>query len=455
MEKCIKFFIPDFIWQKIEKNPEFKKIVANINWLFIDKIIQMAVAFFVGIWMVRYLGPEKYGKLSYAIAFVALFGAFAKLGLESIVIKEAVKSVFKKEKLLGTTFVLRIFSGFLALSFSIISIFFFKAGDVGDYEAIIITIIISVSLIFQAFDVIDYWFQSRVASRFSVFARSFACIFASLIKIIAILSGASLLTFSWIVLLESFLVYFGTIIAYKIQKQQIELWSVDFSIAKELLKQSWPLMFSSIAIIVYMKIDQIMIGNMLGNTKLGVYSAAVVLCEAWYVIPAIIVTSVFPAIIYSQKIGKDLFVQRFQALYDVLLWIAILIAIPISLFSSQIIEILYGAKYQQADTVLSIYIWAGIFVFLNAGLGRYLVAENMTKVAFARSIVGAIANILLNLMFIPAYGIKGAAMATLISYGLATLSSMMPQKSRINFVLIKNSLNVFRISRTILSFYKK
>ncbi|MFZ2193531.1 MAG: flippase [Candidatus Moraniibacteriota bacterium] len=449
-EKILKFFIPNSIWEKIEENPELKKILANINWLFFDRIVQMSISLFVGVWIVRYLGPERYGILSYAVAFVAFFGSFARLGLDSIVVRELVKSEFSKENILGSAFFLKLIGGFLAFFFSILFIYFFKPSD---HLIIKLVLIIGFGLIFQSFDVIDYWFQSQVISKFTVFARSATYLVGSVVKIVLIFSGAGLVSFAWVFLLESCLVAIGSLIAYYYHSQLIKFWRFKFDVVKKLLSESWPLIFSSISIVVYMKIDQIMIGNMLGNIPLGNYSAAVVLCEAWYFIPTIIVGSVFPAIIYSRKYGKELFLQRFQNLYDVLIWTAIIIAIPVSVFSSQIIELLYGSSYKQADIVLSLYIWSGVFVFLNAGLGRYLIAENMTKVAFTRSFVGAIANIGLNIILIPRFGISGAAMSTLISYGLATLSSILPKKARVNICLLASSFNVFRIFRKAYLFF--
>lgn len=442
LEKTIKFFIPNFIWEKIEKNPELKKILANMNWLFFDRIVQMVISLFVGVWIVRYLGPKRYGILSYAVAFVAFFGSFARLGLDSIVVKEFVKSEFPKENIIGSAFFLKLIGGIIAFSLSVLFVYLFKSNE---YLVIKLVLIIGFGLIFQSFDVIDYWFQSQVISKFTVFARSSTYLIGSIVKIVLIFLGADLISFAWVFFLESCLIAVGSLVAYYYNGQSIKFWRFKLDVVRKLLSESWPLIFSSIAIIVYMKIDQIMIGNMLGNVPLGNYSAAVVLCEAWYFIPTIIVNSVFPAIIYSRKTGKELFLQRFQNLYDVLIWTAIIIAIPISIFSSQIIKLLYGSNYQQADTVLSLYIWSGVFVFLNAGLGRYLVSENMTKVAFTRSFIGAIANIGLNIILIPRFGISGAAMATLISYGLATLSSILPKGSRVNIYLLVNSFNVFRI----------
>jgi len=449
MERVFEKILPKFIWKLINKNPELRKILVNMNWLFLDKVIQMGVAFFVGVWVIRYLGPERYGILSYALAFTALFGVLSKLGLEAILVRELVDNKIKKEKLLGTAFLIKLTGAILAIIFSVLSIFLIRNGDM---LVVSIALIISLGFIFRSFDIIDYWFQSKVEAKAVAYSRSIAIISSGLLKIGLILFGAPLLLFAIVILVESIIFSLGLICSYWKNKQKIRIWKFDWIVAKKIFQDSWPVTLSSLSIIIYMKIDQVMIGSMLDDQLLGNYSAAVALSEIWMFIPAIIVSSVFPAIIYARKNGRENYHQRLQSLYDVLLWLPIAIAIPISIFSSQIIILLFGDSYQFSANVLSIYIWSGIFVFLNYAIGRYLIAENMTKIIFTRSLMGAIVNIGLNLFLIPIYGIVGAAIATVFSYGCATLFSVLPRKSRINFVLIMKSFNISRIIRQVKGF---
>jgi O-antigen/teichoic acid export membrane protein len=428
--------------EKIKKQPELKRIIANINWLFLDKVIQMAIALFVSVWIIRYLGPEKYGVLSYAIAFVYLFSFISKLGLDSIVIREIVKNPLKKEEILGTAFFLKFVGGIVAFILSTAAIYFFKSGD---NFSLRIVAVLALGFIFQSSDVIDYWFQSRVESKFIVFVRNISSVVSSLIKIFLIVAKASLFFFAGAILLESVVSSIGLIFLYVSKKENIFKWKIKLFKAKELLKDSWPLILSSVAVIIYMKIDQIMIGNMIGNKALGNYSAAVNLCEAWYFIPIIVVNSVFPAIICTKINNKDLYIKRIQMLYDFLLWAAILIAIPVSIFSGKIINFLYGFQYSQAGSILAIYIWAASFSFLGVASGSYLIAENLTKISFLRTVIGAIFNVTLNFLFIPKYGIVGSAAATFISFFVAVFSVGLFKASRKDFKMILNSFNIIRI----------
>lgn len=446
--KTITKILPRSIRNKLERNPELRKIITNINWLFLDKIIQMGIAFFVGVWVIRYLGPEKYGILSYAVAVTAIFSIFSNLGLEMLSVKEFVNNKISKESIFGTVFFMKLMGGILVLFFSLLTILFTKGSET---IFLIIVLIISFSFIIKPFDVIDYWFQFKVISKYSAYARGLASVLSALLKIILILTNAPLVFFAITIFIETAIFILGIIIFYKKNKQSIRLWKLDFSLALNFLKNAWPLALASLSAIIYMRIDQIMIGNMLGDKFLGNYSVAVNLSEIWYFVPTIIAGSVFPAILYSKKISQKLYLKRLQILYDSMFWIAFLIAVPVSFFSSQIISFLYGPEFSQASLVLSIYIWAGIAVFLGGANNKFLIAENLFSIFFYRSIIGMTVNIFLNLFFIPKYGIAGAGLATLISYFVVTFSVIFFKKSRESALFFINTLNIFRIIRMILN----
>ena len=179
-----------------------------------------------------------------------------------------------------------------------------------------------------------------------------------------------------------------------------------------------------------MQIDQIMLGNIIGNASVGIYSAAVRLSTMWYFIPVIITTSIFPSIVELKKNNEKLYLSRLQTLYNLMSWIAIPIAFGAALLSNNIIDFLYGQTYRGAAVVLAIHIWTGIFVFLGVASHQSLLTENYTRIVFLRTFVGATANIILNLIFIPRYEANGAALTTLISQFLTTFCIAFPEKTR-------------------------
>jgi len=217
----------------------------------------------------------------------------------------------------------------------------------------------------------------------------------------------------------------------------------DIGIGKKLLKDSWPLLLSSIAISIYMRIDQVMIKNMLGDREVGLYSAAMRLVEVWYFIPMIITQSVFPAIVNAKKISEELYYKRLQQLFSFLVMINVLIIILIAIFSKKIVHILYGDKFIEASDVLQIAVWSTVFVSLFVASGSWLINENYTTIALYRNLSAAIVNVMLNIFLINYYGIKGAAYAYLLSFFISGfLFDLHHHKTRSIFFIKVRALNV-------------
>jgi len=421
--------------KKIELSDGFKKYFVNTGWLFFERIIGMAVSFFVGVYVARYLGPANFGLLSYAASFVGLFIALATLGLDGIVVRELVKDEKKRDELLGTAFILKIIGSVLLLGMIAIAVNF----TTNDRFTNLLIFVIATGVIFQSFNVINLYFQSIVLSKYSVFAKTASGILVALIKLVLIYCKKELIFFAIVAFIGNIILATGFIIMYAKQKLSLFNWRIKLNLVKNLLKDSWPLMLSGIAISIYMAIDQVMIKNMLDASAVGNYAVAVRLSEVWYFIPIAIASSVFPAIINAKKISEKLYYERLQKLYDLMVWLALGIALPIMLLSNNIVNILFGIQYQQAAGVLQIYIWATVFVFLGVASSQYLLAENYTKISFFRTLIGAIINIILNINFIPKYGINGAAIATVLSQFVVVFSIILIPKTRFNVILMLKS----------------
>ncbi len=419
------------------------KYFKNTSWLFGEKILRMIVGLFVGIWIARYLGPEQFGLFSYAQSFVGLFTAIATLGLDGIVIRELVKDETRRDELIGTAFWLKLMGAIGVLVVLAIAVNFTSNNT---YTNTLVFIIASAT-IFQSFNVIDMYFQSQVMSRYIVYANIISLFVSSLIKIALVLNEAPLEAFAWVVLFDSF-VLAGGFIYFFLKNSAIKIPHLKFnkSTAFSLLRDSWPLILSGIVISIYMKIDQVMIKEMMNAEAVGQYAAAIRLSEAWYFIPMVIASSLFPAIINAKKISEELYYARLQKLYDLMVWIAIAIALPMTFLSDWIVELLYGEQYKQAGSVLMIHIWAGVFVFLGVASGKWLLGENLQIFSTINTTIGAGVNVILNYFLIEKMGIEGAAWSTLISYFIAAyLSLSFFKKTRANFINISKSLLLTRI----------
>ncbi|QSV64650.1 MAG: flippase [Dolichospermum sp. DL01] len=425
----------------LKSSDRLRGIIANTGWLFADRILRMGVGLFVGVWVARYLGVEQFGVFNYATAFVALFSTLSTLGLDAIVVRSIVREPEKRSEILGTAFWLKLFGGIAALVLAVSSIIVVRHDD--QLTISLVAILSSVG-IFQAFDTIDLWFQSQVQSRYTVIAKNTAFVIIALVKVTLISIHAPLIAFAWTSLGEVGLGAIGLIISYKVRGYSPWLWPWSSPLAKTLLKESWPLILSGVTIMIYMRIDQIMLGQMIGDKAVGLYSAATRISEVWYFIPMAMASSVSPAIYATKEVSESLYYRRIGQFLRLLSWLSIVLAVPMSFLSGTIITVLFGKSYEASASILAIHIWASLFVFMGVGTSSWFIAEGLTQFALRRTIMGAITNVFLNIFLIPTYGGVGAAIATVISQAVASfLSNATHPKTRKIFKLQVKSLVPF------------
>jgi polysaccharide transporter, PST family len=404
--------LPSFIQAQLNGRHNLQKILGNTSWLFFDKMLRMGVGLFIGIWIARYLGPEQFGALNFAIATVALFGAFASLGLDGIVVRDIAREPERQYELLSSAFVLKLCGGGLAFLISLGAIFIMRPAD---SQAHWLVGIIAAGMIFQSFDAIDLWFQSQVQSKYTVLAKNGAFVILAVVRVFLLLNKAPLIAFAYAALAEIILGAAGLIMFY-VRQQTLPLWCPRKDTARRLLGESWPLMLSGLAIMIYVKIDQVMLGSLLNNKAVGVYSAATRISEIWYFVPMSIASSLLPIIVQIKQQSELVYYAKLQSVFDTMAILAYTIILPITFLSNKIILLLYGNLYYESAQILTIHIWAGLFVFLGVARGLWILAEGYTKISLYTTSIGALLNVVLNFYLIPQYGALGAAIATVISY---------------------------------------
>jgi PST family polysaccharide transporter len=431
--------LPNFLHRRIENRPNLLKIIDNIGWLFLDKVLRMGVGLLVGVWVARYLGPEQFGLLSFVGAYVGFFGIIATLGLQDIVIRNIVQVPSSKNEILGTAALLQIISGLIAYILLIYVIFWLRPDD--DSIKIIAAVLGSVTLL-KFSEIAIYWFESQVLSRYIVWVQNITFIVFAFIKIFLIVKSAPLLAFVWATFAEALVVSILMLGMLTFKGTHIKSLKISLEKAKELISDSWPLVLSGMAVMVYMKIDQIMLGQMMGDKAVGIYSAAVRISEVWYFIPMIVVASVFPSILEAKKQNQEKYNERIRNLYALMVWMSITIAIPISFLAEPIVILLFGQEYKESSLVLAIHIWTSVFVFIGVASGKWLIAENYQILSLQRTVVGAVTNIILNYILIPIYGIVGAALATLCAQIVAAfLFDIIQRKTRPMFIMKLKAFN--------------
>jgi len=407
----IEKFVP-FKWRWIFSHGGFRRYFANTGWMFFGQMFSLLISFFIGAWIARYLGPQNFGVLSFSMSFSGLFAFIASMGIDGILSRELVKFPEKQNELMGTSLGLKLLGGSIAFLLSTIAAFLFEQ------DPLIRLLIILFSLIFilQAIGVITTFFQANVWAKKIIKVQLLTMAFSSVLKILAISLGLGV---SWIMLiyvLDGVWGGWGLVVAYRKNGLRIRAWKFNWKLALGILNDAWPLMLSGAAMSIYMKIDQVMIGNMLGETKVGLYAAAVKISEIWYFIPVIICTSLFPAIVNAKISDKASYKKRLHDLYWLMFFLATALAVPISFLAKPIVAIIFGLRYLPAAGALQIHIWAGLGVFWGVALNQYLLSENRTLINLVLTLSSAVLNVILNLFLIRNWGIKGAAMATLISY---------------------------------------
>lgn len=404
--------LPGCLARRVAGRPQLQAILVNSGWLVGDRVLRMVGGLVVGVWMARYLGPERFGIYNYAAAFAAFMMPFVTLGLDDLVVRDLVRLPDRQGALLGTAFALKAAAGMLGVAAVGGAVALARPGD---GTSLALGLILSGGLLAQAFDVTALWFRSRVQSRYVVYPRNAAFLALSVVKIGLILGGAPLLAFAVAAAAEIALGTAGVVAAYRWRGGRVA-WTFDRAVAVALLRESWPLVVAGAAGLVYMRIGQVLLGDMVGDRAVGIYATATRLSEIWYFIPTIIASSVAPALIQARTQGEQAYYGRLQRVFNAMTLISLPIAVAMTFLARPVVALLFGPAYQAAAPVLAIHVWAGCFVFLGVARQVWIIAEGYTRAALGFSVVGAVANVLLSLLLIPRYQEIGAAVAAVVSY---------------------------------------
>jgi len=404
-----------------------------------EKIFTMGLLMVVSIFVARYLGPENYGILSYAISLASLFAIATHMGLSGLAVRELVNQPDEHEELMGTIFGIKLTGGIIAMVAFLA--FIFATGDINEVEFWVL-LVVSGTILLKPFEVFDFWFQAKVKAKYSSIVRAISTIILSAIKIGLVVLGAQLLAFAGAYLFQAILITILFVYFFKKEANiSLKKWKFKLLRAKELLGQGWMIMLGAIFAMVYIKIDQVMIRWLVDAEEVGIYSVAAKLSEAWYFIPTVIVASLFPKLLELQKKDEAQFKVRLQHLFDFLFVMALTLAIIVTFISEPAINLLYGVEFGKSAVILSIHIWAGLFIFMRAVFSKWILVEDAIAFSMITQGSGALVNILLNLILIPLHAGIGAAIATILSYAMASYFSLFfYKKSRPIFWMMTKSL---------------
>jgi O-antigen/teichoic acid export membrane protein len=429
----------------LSQHQGFMKYFKNTSWLMVEKVLRMGVGLFLGVWIARYLGPEQFGLLSYVQSFVFIFAAIATLGLNGILVRELVKDETQRDVLLGTAFVLKLIGAILILPVLAIAV---QLTSNDAYTNLLVFIIASAT-IFQSFNVIDFYFQSKVLSKYVALANAVSLGVSSIVKIVLILNKAPLIAFAAVTVFDMTVLSVGLIFFYK-KASLLKLmnWRFEWEIAKNLLKDSWPLILSGLVLMLQARIDQVMIKEMLGNIEVGYYSVAMRLIEIFGFVPMMLRDSLYPSIQSAKSNSEELYQNRLLNLYRLNFILFLVTAIPIYIFAEKLVVLLFGEAYQPAGVLLALMSIRLFFANMGVARGVYILTENLMKFSLVTMILGTATNIILNYLWIPEYGGKGAVVATIFSFTVTIfLIDILYSKTRNNALLkIKSIFTFYKIN---------
>jgi O-antigen/teichoic acid export membrane protein len=392
------------------------KVLVNSEWLLLEKILRMALGLLISAWTARFLGSDDYGQLRYAISFASLFMPLAEMGLSALSVREFVGADSLKSSVFKTLFTLKLGGGILAVVACTLAAAVLHPDNL--FTRILIGLV-AIGILFQAFDVIEFWFQSKFESKYAVIAKTAAFLVSTGVKITLLVTRAPLMAFAWVVVVESGLSALLLVVVLRWKSGSGLATGVSASDARRLLRLSYPLIFSGFMKILFLRIDQIMLSNMIDSRELGIYSVAVQIAEGFFFIPTVLHASIFPMVVESKGRNDHEFYNQLQQFYNLLALAGYAIVLVISVFSEGIIRRLFGAEFVRSAEILRVLIWATPFIHLGVARSAFLIAMDMTKFHLVSMAGGCALNVLLNLALIPSHGGWGAAVASLISYGFA------------------------------------
>lgn len=400
------------VYSKLNLSPTKQKIIRNVFWAVTGKVVTLLGSLLVGIFVARYLGPDQYGLMSYVVSYVSIFQVLATFGMDNIEIREESKSPDAKDKLIGTAFAIKISLATIAMLLVAITAWIFEADTFTTW----MIILYSISMIANSFGVIRNYFTSLVWNEYIVKTEITRTFIGAAIKIGLLLLHAPLVWFIAATLFDTILIAGGYVVSYRTKIDSIRNWKFDKEIAKYMITQSFPLAISLSAVLIYHRLDQIMVGKMLTNTELGYYSVACKFTELVMFIPTILTQTITPILVRIHKTNFNEYREKTQLFVNITVWVCILMSIIVALCSHIIIICTFGTQYLPAVVILQVLAFKTVGDALSSTAGNMIIIEGKQKYAWIRSVTACFVCVGLNLLFIPRWGTIGTAIASILTY---------------------------------------
>ena len=386
------------------------KVAKNAFWIIGCKVAQAILALIINMLTARYLGPSNFGLISYAASLVAFVVPIMTLGINNVLVNEIIKHPDKEGETLGTSLVLT----FISSLFCIAGVSAFVAvANPGETDTLIVCTLYSLLLIAQSMEIVQYWFQAKLMSKYTSLTMLFAYVIVSVYKIILLITGKSVYWFAISNAFDYCIIAIILLIIYR--KKGGQKLAFSFPTAKLLFGQGRYYIVSSLMVTIFAQTDKIMLKMMNSNADVGYYSAAVTIAGMTSFVFVAIIDSMRPLILEKKQTDVVAFEKNTSRLYGIIIYLALAQSVIITLFAPLCVNILYGADYSPAVSALQIVVWYTTFSYLGSVRNVWILAEGKQKYLWIINLSGAIGNIILNFCLIPSLGINGAAIASLVT----------------------------------------
>ena len=401
----------DAVINRLSSSETQQKILRNLFWAVAGKATQLLGTLLVGILVARYLGPDQYGLMSYVVSYVALFQIFASFGLDSIEIREEAKHRDERDVLVGTAFYVKLMLAFVTILLCVLTSLAMESDSLVTW----MVAIYALSMVARTFNVVRNFFMAIVDNELVVKSEIAATVVGAALKMALLLFHFNVVWFVGATMVDLFILAAGYVLSYKMRIGGVGQWRFSCEKALFLLKEAFPLMLTNAAVIVYQRIDQVMIGRMLDNASVGYFSVASRIVDVLIYVPFILADTIIPVLVAKREQSEELYSQKAQLFMNVAFWLTLLLAILTSLSSGLVMVCLFGGKYQASVPVLQLLAFKSAAMALSSCAGRMLIIEGLQRWAIFRDLLGCVVCITLNFILLPRYGVTAAAITAILS----------------------------------------
>ena len=385
-------------------------ITQNASWIIGCKVVQSILGIVISMLSARYLGPSNYGLINYAASITAFVLPIVQLGFRSTLVQEIIEHPEKEGETIGTSIFFNIASA-IACAIGIIA--FAYMANPSEPATWIVCSLYSISLLSQALEMIQYWFQAKLLSQYTSLVSLAAYVIVSVYKIYLLVTQKSIYWFAISQAIDYAIIAIVLIaFYYRLSPQKL---TVSFKRFREMFAKSKYFIVSSMMVTVFAQTDKIMLKMMLSDEAVGVYSAAVACAGMTSFVFSAIIDSFRPAIFESKKISRAAYEKNIIICYSIIIFLSLVQSVVFTVLSGIIVDILYGSAYTASAGVLSLLVWYTTFSYVGPIRNIWILAENKQRYLWIINLSGAVANVVLNFCLIPVMGAMGAALASLIT----------------------------------------